>query len=325
MKKRLILIVALLMLVLSTYSHADNRGLKLELNNEEVLMAGDMLNIKGTTYVDCQKLSRVLGYDFISLSGGRSIVLRTIKDGREHFLYFNPQGTNQPGDFKLINRGGESGIIDRDLKSIDYMTTEMYDKLEEDEARKQRAEKRLEVLKDDYEKVVGEDSYILKNNAFYVPVKSVAKAFHLNLKWDPRSSSVLLYTKPEEGLPKRKAHRLKFTEEDVKLLAKIATVEAGGGSENKLLAICNVVLNRVENPYYPSTIRGVIYQSGQFPPVYSEDFKTLVPYQAAVNAAYRALYGENNVPKVLYFNMEPFEDKDKSELFGVIEGEYFYY
>lgn len=324
MNKRLMFLLALILLLPLSFLHAQGRELKLELNNEEVLKEGDVLNLGGTTYVDAQQIARLLGLDFFSFSGGQSVVLRTLRDDKEYFLYFYPSDSVNVTQLPLINRGGERSL-DFDQKTVDYMTTEMYDRMEEEEARKQKAEKRMEILKKDYIKVVEEGSYISKNDRTFVPVKAVAKGLGLNLKWDGRSNSVLLYTKDEAGLPRRKSHRVAFTDEDLNLLAKVATVEAGGGSEYKLLAVCNVVLNRVESPRFPSTIREVIYQSGQFPPVYDETFKAMQPYKSAINAALRALYGENNVPRVLFFNMEPFESKDESELFKVIEGDYFYY
>lgn len=324
MKMRLIILVALALLLLSSVLYGDDKGMKLELNNEVVLKSGDVLNVGGTTYVDAQKLSRLMGFDFFSFSGGTSIVLRTIREEREYFLYFNPEGSGNKEEAALINRGGGRNL-DLDQKSVDYMTTEMYDKIEEEARRAKQKGARLDLLKKDYEKVVEEASYISREERTFIPIKAVAKAMELSLKWDPRSNSVLLYTEPEDGLPKRKAHRIKFTEEDVNLLAKIATVEAGGGSEYKQLAVCNVVLNRLESERFPNTVRGVIYQSGQFPPVHYDDFETMKPYKSAIRAAYRALYGENNVPRVLFFNLAPFEGKDESDFYGIIEGDYFYY
>lgn len=324
MRKKLIMVVALVLAFLFSVLHANEKRINLELNNEVVLTAGDVLNVSGTTYVDAEKLSRLMDFDFFSFSGGESLVFRTLKDEKEYFLYFKPLEKKKDDELSLINRGGERNL-DLDIKSVDYMTTEMYDRLEEQEKQDRKAEARMDLLKKDYQRVVQEAHYITRNEKTFVPIKDISVILGFNLQWDARSSSVLLYTKPVEGLPKRKVHRLRFTEEDVMLLAKIATVEAGGASENKLLAICNVVLNRVENGRFPNTIKGVIYQPNQFPPAHYDSFAKVKPEQKAVNAAYRALYGENNVPKVLFFNMEPFESKDDSEFFGLIEGDYFYY
>lgn len=53
---------------------------------------------------------------------------------------------------------------------------------------------------------------------------------------------------------------------DEYLLAAIIQCEAGGESYAGQVAVGSVVVNRVHSPAYPSTIAGVVYQSGQFTP-----------------------------------------------------------
>lgn len=59
------------------------------------------------------------------------------------------------------------------------------------------------------------------------------------------------------------------TDSDAYLLGAIIQCEAGGESYEGKLAVGSVVLNRVKSSYFPNTISGVIYQSGQFSPVAS--------------------------------------------------------
>lgn len=59
------------------------------------------------------------------------------------------------------------------------------------------------------------------------------------------------------------------TDSDAYLLGAIIQCEAEGESYEGKLAVGSVVLNRVKSSYFPSTISGVIYQSGQFSPVAS--------------------------------------------------------
>ena len=54
----------------------------------------------------------------------------------------------------------------------------------------------------------------------------------------------------------------------VTLLAAILQCEAHQNYDS-LLAVATVILNRVESPRFPNTIRGVIYASGQFEPVWT--------------------------------------------------------
>jgi spore germination cell wall hydrolase CwlJ-like protein len=58
-------------------------------------------------------------------------------------------------------------------------------------------------------------------------------------------------------------------ESDEYLLGAIIQCEAEGESYEGKLAVGSVVMNRVKSSYFPNTISGVIYQSGQFSPVAS--------------------------------------------------------
>lgn len=59
------------------------------------------------------------------------------------------------------------------------------------------------------------------------------------------------------------------TDSDEYLLGAIIQCEAGGESYEGKLAVGSVIMNRVKSSYFPNTISGVIYQSGQFSPVAS--------------------------------------------------------
>lgn len=69
---------------------------------------------------------------------------------------------------------------------------------------------------------------------------------------------------------------------DLYLLGAIIQCEADGESYEGKLAVGSVVLNRVKSSYFPDTISGVIYQSGQFSPVASG--RLAYRLQAGVNA-----------------------------------------
>lgn len=56
---------------------------------------------------------------------------------------------------------------------------------------------------------------------------------------------------------------------DLYLLGAIIQCEADGEPYEGKLAVGSVVLNRVRSSYFPNTVTGVIYQSGQFSPVAS--------------------------------------------------------
>ena len=84
------------------------------------------------------------------------------------------------------------------------------------------------------------------------------------------------------------------------MMAAIIYVEAGIEPYEGKVAVGSVVMNRVESPYFPNTISGVIYQSGQFTPVASGRFELALTNNLAnadcVRAAKEVLNGHRNVP-----------------------------
>ena len=63
---------------------------------------------------------------------------------------------------------------------------------------------------------------------------------------------------------------------DLELLAALIECEAGGEPYEGKLAVGSVVLNRVASSHFPNSVVGVIYQSGQFSPVASGRFATVL-------------------------------------------------
>jgi N-acetylmuramoyl-L-alanine amidase len=93
--------------------------------------------------------------------------------------------------------------------------------------------------------------------------------------------------------------------EDIKsdeliLLARLIHAEARGESYRGQVAVGAVVLNRVRSSAFPGTIKGVIYQEGQFTPVENGQFN-LTPNPASFRAAKAALNGEDPSQSAVYF------------------------
>ena len=94
-----------------------------------------------------------------------------------------------------------------------------------------------------------------------------------------------------------------YDENDVYWLARIIEAEAGGESGEGKLAVANVVLNRVASNSYPDTIYDVIFDTKygtQFEPT-SNGAIYNTPSEESIEAAKRALSGENNIGGALYF------------------------
>ncbi len=91
---------------------------------------------------------------------------------------------------------------------------------------------------------------------------------------------------------------------DLELFAALIECEAGSTNYEGMLAVASVVVNRMKSSYYPNTLRGVIYQSGQFPPAHNGlvDAKLKRGVKdSCLQVAQDALAGKNNVGNCLSF------------------------
>lgn len=95
-------------------------------------------------------------------------------------------------------------------------------------------------------------------------------------------------------------------EADKELLASLIFCEAGNQPYEGQVAVGAVVMNRVKSGVYPSTIREVIYQSGQFTPAMTGWLDSILYgkgyTEAAYSAAEEALAGSNPVGECMYFS-----------------------
>ena len=100
----------------------------------------------------------------------------------------------------------------------------------------------------------------------YVPVRAIAEAFSVDVDWDPKTRTVLLY-KTDKLLVSGGQY---YNSDDVYWLSRIINAEAGGESLIGMIAVGNVVLNRKDSKMYPNTVYGVIFDrvgGTQFSPV----------------------------------------------------------
>jgi hypothetical protein len=131
----------------------------------------------------------------------------------------------------------------------------------------------------DVEKV-GEDGWYLLRDGGYINGKFVdfldpMKAIDLweAQKQKEKPKPVFAQPKPvvetsaRNNINTNKNETRTFSENEIDLLARLVRAEARGESFEGKVAVANVVLNRIASGKFPSTIHGVIYQSGQFSPV----------------------------------------------------------
>lgn len=169
-----------------------------------------------------------------------------------------------------------------------------------------------------------EDKPFFKDGNAYISARLLAEGLGFDVDWESQSSTVVIRSKVEEPEPVIEEVKPSYSQEDLELLSRIVYVEARGLSQEAKLAVANVVMNRVKSPRFPNTIKEVIYQRGQFPPAHKSSFLNNKVSSQALEAAKRALEGENNIDDCLFFNNRPFKSK-KNDLYKVIEGEYFYH
>lgn len=91
---------------------------------------------------------------------------------------------------------------------------------------------------------------------------------------------------------------------DLELFAALIECEAGSTNYEGMLAVASVVVNRMKDSRYPDTLRGVIFQSGQFPPATNGKVDRVLARgvkDSCMQAAADALAGKNNVGDCLSF------------------------
>ena len=55
-----------------------------------------------------------------------------------------------------------------------------------------------------------------------------------------------------------------LTQSEIELIARVTMAEAEGEPEEGQRLVIDTILNRVDSPYFPNTVEGVIYQKNQF-------------------------------------------------------------
>ena len=126
----------------------------------------------------------------------------------------------------------------------------------------------------------------------YVPLRTLVTALGGGVEWDPYLGGAAVTSPGAE-----------HDAADLYWLSRIISAESRGESLTGQIAVGNVVLNRVESAEFPNSIPAVIFDRKhdvQFTPV-SNGTVYLPPTAQSVEAAKRALNGENVVGAAKYF------------------------
>lgn len=114
--------------------------------------------------------------------------------------------------------------------------------------------------------------------------------------------------------------------DDATLLAALCQYESAGDYEG-MLAVANVVLNRVHSSRYPNSISGVIFAKGQFSGVNGgalDKYLSKGPSSTAVQAANDALAGVNNIGDYTSFCSARIANVDSYSSYTIVGGNCFY-
>jgi N-acetylmuramoyl-L-alanine amidase len=118
-----------------------------------------------------------------------------------------------------------------------------------------------------------------------------ARALGLRIDGNRPAAAARGYTPGNKGVSRS---------DDINLLAKAITGEARGEPYLGQVAVGAVILNRVENPSFPNSIAGVIYQPGAFTAV-SDGQINLPPTESCLKAARDALNGWDPTYGSIYY------------------------
>lgn len=166
----------------------------------------------------------------------------------------------------------------------------------------------------------------IRNGRTYLPLRVVAEHLGCTIEFHQNTYTISLTKESVEEIPEELTYTPSYTEEDLKWLSKIVEVESSHNDLEMMLAIANVVNNRVEDKRFPNTVKDVIFEVNthvQFPPAHKDSFPSVEPSLYSKIASKNALEGKNNIGNALFFNNQPFESKS-DDLLKIINGEYFY-
>ena len=120
-----------------------------------------------------------------------------------------------------------------------------------------------------------------------VPLSVLVKAFDARLSWDAASGTVVV----NRGSGAIQSGDSYYNQDDLFWLSRIIQAECGNQPLEGRMAVGNVVLNRVKNPAFPSTVKGVLSQKNQFPTWKNGALANRTPNATSVIAAKLVLDG----------------------------------
>lgn len=137
----------------------------------------------------------------------------------------------------------------------------------------------------------------LQNGTIYLPIRSLAEALDVEVKWDSATNGIALSGGSGAITPGSEY----YNSDDLYWLSRIIYAESGNQPLSGKISVGNVILNRVNSSLFPNTIYGVIFQKNQFTPA-SNGSINKTPSAESVIAAKLCLDGAVVLPDALWFN-----------------------
>lgn len=126
---------------------------------------------------------------------------------------------------------------------------------------------------------------------------------------------------PEPESPNPPEPEPAYKEEDLYLLSHVIAGEANNCDQTMKLYVGSVVLNRLASPKFPSTLREVIFQKGQYQCVFSGHFKEQ-PNEDTIQITKQLLTNGSILPPNVLFQAE---FRQGSGIYRKYQNEYFCY
>ena len=115
-----------------------------------------------------------------------------------------------------------------------------------------------------------------------------------------------------------------YTDEDLYILSHIISAEAGNCSEDMMLSVGSVVLNRVQDDRFPNTIEEVVFQQGQYSPTWNGAYYA-EPTEAACEVAKTLLEEGPTIDPSVVWQAEFPQGEDVYDKIPIPWGGYMYF
>lgn len=102
-----------------------------------------------------------------------------------------------------------------------------------------------------------------------------------------------------------------YTSEEAKEIKAVAMLEAGNQGEDGMWLVMSVVVNRKEDPLWPDTIHGVIYQKYAFSSLLKKSTDDVTEYSDECERAFERICLGEVAPQIIGFETVSSDELDK--------------